>query len=82
MDIAEGERCRVIASASREVYIGIVKTVTADIRKLPVFTGFGDQILRGRRIVIELEDGIELVPGEQVVVVPDISVLDQWMGKK
>ncbi|MDF7801144.1 HlyD family efflux transporter periplasmic adaptor subunit [Pontiellaceae bacterium B1224] len=82
MDIAEGERCRVIASASREVYHGVVKTVTADIRKLPVFTGFGDQILRGRRIVIELDEGIELVPGEQVVVVPDISILDQWMGKR
>lgn len=80
MDIAEGERCRVISSASREVYYGIVQTVTADIRKLPVFTGFGDQIMRGRRIVIELEDDVELVPGEQVVVVPDISLLDQWMG--
>jgi HlyD family secretion protein len=82
MDIAEGERCKIIATTSRNVYQGEVKTVTADIRKLPVFTGFGDQILRGRRIVIQLDDGLELVPGEQVVVVPDVSVLDQWMGKK
>lgn len=82
MDIAEGERCKVIASASRKIYCGMVRTVTADIRKLPVFTGFGDQILRGRRIVIELEPGMELVPGEQVVVVPDVSVLDQWLGKR
>ena len=81
-DIAEGELCRVIASASRKVYKGTVQKVTADIRKLPVFTGFGDQILRGRRIVIELDDGAELVPGEQVVVVPDISLIDQWMRKK
>jgi len=82
LDIGEGERCRVIASASRELYHGQVKTVTADIRKLPVFTGFGDQILRGRRIVIELEGGAELVPGEQVVVVPDVSIFDQWFGGK
>ncbi|MDF7825232.1 HlyD family efflux transporter periplasmic adaptor subunit [Pontiellaceae bacterium B12227] len=82
MDIAEGERCRIISSASRAVHHGEVQTVTADIRKLPVFTGFGDQILRGRRIVIELDAGTELVPGEQVVVVPDISILDQWMGKR
>lgn len=82
MDLAEGERCRIITSTSREIYHGEVKTVTADIRKLPVFTGFNDQILRGRRIVIELDAGIELVPGEQVVVVPDVSILDQWMGKK
>ena len=65
MDIGEGERCQVIASVSRELYHGQVITVTADIRKLPVFTGFSDQILRGRRIVIELDDGAELVPGEQ-----------------
>jgi multidrug resistance efflux pump len=82
MDIAEGERCRIIASANREIYHGVVKTITADIRKLPVFTGFNDQILRGRRIVIQLDEGIMLVPGEQVVVVPDVSLLDQWMGKK
>ena len=81
MDISEGERCRIIASANRETYYGIVKTVTADIRKLPVFTGFGDQILRGRRIVIEIDKGTELVPGEQVVVVPDVSIFDQWFGK-
>ncbi len=78
MDIGAGGQCRVIASASRALYHGQVKSVTADIRKLPVFTGFTDQILRGRRIVIELDDGAELVPGEQVVVVPDISILDQW----
>lgn len=82
MDLTVGERCRIITSASRKIYYGIVKTVTADIRKLPVFTGFGDQILRGRRIVIELENGDELVPGEQVVVVPDVSIIDQWMGKR
>lgn len=81
LDLAEGERCRIIASASREISHGMVKTITADIRKLPVFTGFGDQILRGRRIVIELDEGIELVPGEQVVVVPDVSIFDQWFGK-
>ncbi|MCF7848361.1 MAG: HlyD family efflux transporter periplasmic adaptor subunit [Kiritimatiellales bacterium] len=80
--IAEGEKCRVITSTSREVHKGTVKTVTADIRKLPVFTGFGDQILRGRRIVIELDNGAELVPGERVVVVPDVSIFDQWMGKR
>ncbi|VGO14452.1 hypothetical protein PDESU_03014 [Pontiella desulfatans] len=81
-DIMEGEKCRVIASASREVHMGTVQTVTADIRKLPVFTGFGDQILRGRRIVIQLDEGDELVPGERVVVVPDISIMEQWMGKR
>lgn len=81
MDITEGERCKIISSASRAVYHGEVKTVTADIRKLPVFTGFGDQILRGRRIVIEMDDGMELVPGEQVVVVPDVSIIEQWFGK-
>lgn len=82
MDLAEGERCRIITSTSRETYHGVVKTVTADIRKLPVFTGFSDQILRGRRIVIELDAGTELMPGEQVVVVPDVSVFDQWFGRK
>lgn len=82
MDLGEGEPCRVIASTSRMLYHGQVKSVTADIRKLPVFTGFTDQILRGRRIVIELDDGAELVPGEQVVVVPDVSIFDQWFGKK
>lgn len=81
MNIAEGERCRVITSADRDVYHGVVKSVTADIRKLPVFTGFGDQLLRGRRIVIEIDDG-SLLPGEQVVVVPDISIFEQWFGKE
>ncbi len=80
--IEEGEKCRVITSTSRDIHMGTVKTVTADIRKLPVFTGFGDQILRGRRLVIELDDGVELVPGERVVVVPDISIVDQWVGKR
>lgn len=80
--IAEGESCRVITSSSRETFLGTVQTVTADIRKLPVFTGFGDQILRGRRIVIDLDDGIELVPGERVVVVPDVSLFEQWFGSK
>jgi multidrug resistance efflux pump len=82
MDLTEDDRCRIITSAGREMYYGTVTTVTADIRKLPVFTGFGDQILRGRRIVIELDAGTELMPGEQVVVVPDVSILDQWFGKK
>jgi multidrug resistance efflux pump len=80
-NIAEGERCRIITSADREVLHGVVKSITADIRKLPVFTGFSDQLLRGRRIVIEIVDG-SLVPGEQVVVVPDISIFEQWFGKK
>lgn len=82
MDITEGERCRVIVSASRQTYHGTVKTVTADIRKLPVFTGFSDQIMRGRRIVIEVDDEVKLIPGEQVVVVPDVSILEQWFGGK
>jgi multidrug resistance efflux pump len=82
MDITEGERCRIITSSSRDLYYGTVITVTADIRKLPVFTGFGDQILRGRRIVIDLDDGTTLIPGEQVVVVPDVSLLEQWFGKE
>lgn len=81
-DIAEGEKCRVIMSSSRTTHLGTVRSVTADIRKLPVFTGFGDQILRGRRIVIDLDDGVEMVPGERVVVVPDVSLFEQWFGKK
>ena len=80
--IDQGERCRVITSSSREIHIGTVKTVTADIRKLPVFTGFRDEVLRGHRIVIELEDGAEMTPGERVVVVPDVSIFGQWMGQK
>jgi multidrug resistance efflux pump len=82
MDLKEGERCRIITSSIRETCHGTVKTVTADIRKLPVFTGFGDQILRGRRIVVQLDEGTELMPGEQVVVVPDISIFDQWFGRR
>lgn len=81
-EIIEGEKCRVITSVSREIHMGTVQTVTADIRKLPVFTGFGDQILRGRRIVIELDNGAEMTPGERVVVVPDVSIFEQWLGKK
>jgi hypothetical protein len=50
-------------------------------RKLPVFTGFSDQFLRGRRIVIELDDGVELPPGERVIMVPNVSIIDQWLGK-
>ncbi len=82
MLIARGERCRVISSANGELYHGVIKTVTADIRKLPVLTGFGDQINRGRRIVIDLGPGSELVPGEQVIVVPDVSLFEQWFGKE
>jgi multidrug resistance efflux pump len=81
-NITVGEQCRVITSADREILHGVVKSITADIRKLPVFTGFSDQLLRGRRIVIELDPGSELIPGEQVVVVPDISIFEQWFGKK
>ena len=81
-NVAEGERCRIITSAGRDILYGVVKSITADIRKLPVFTGFSDQLLRGRRIVIELDPGSELIPGEQVVVVPDISIFEQWFGKK
>lgn len=80
--IAAGETCRVISSISRKIHTGTVQSVTADIRKLPVFTGFGDQILRGRRIVIDLDNGVELVPGERVVVVPDVSIFRQWFGEK
>ncbi len=80
MDIAIGEQCRVITEASRTVIHGRILSITADIRKLPVNTGFSDQMLRGRRIVIEV-DG-DLLPGEQVVVVPDLSILEQWFGKK
>lgn len=81
-DIAEGDKCRVITTTTRQIYLGTVKTITADIRKLPVFTGFSDEILRGRRIVIELDDGATMPPGERVVVVPDVSIFAQWFGKK
>jgi HlyD family secretion protein len=80
--IAEGEKCRVISSVSRTILMGTVKTVTADIRKLPVYTGFSDAIRRGRRIVIDLDDGAKMTPGERVVVVPDVSIFEQWMGTK
>lgn len=79
-DLAIGERCRIISEADRKIYHGDVKSITADIRKLPVNTGFSDQLLRGRRIVIEIDDG-DLLPGEQVVVVPDITIFEQWFGK-
>ncbi len=81
-DIAEGDKCRVITTTTRQIYMGTVKTITADIRKLPVFTGFSDEILRGRRIVIELDHGATMTPGERVVVVPDVSLFDQWFGKE
>ncbi len=81
MNVVEDERCQIIASASRKRHHGRIISVTADIRKLPVFTGFNDQILRGRRIVIELDEGTTLMPGERVVVVPDVSVFEQWFGK-
>jgi len=81
LDLAVGERCRIITETNREVFHGQVLSVTTDIRKLPVNTGFSDQLLRGRRIVITVEDG-ELLPGEQVVVVPDLSIFEQWFGKK
>ncbi|MBN2164408.1 MAG: HlyD family efflux transporter periplasmic adaptor subunit [Pontiellaceae bacterium] len=81
MDLAIGERCRIITQTNRDRHLGVVKSITADIRKLPVNTGFSDQMLMGRRIVIELDNG-ELIPGEQVVVVPDISIFEQWFGKK
>ena len=81
MDLAIGERCRIITQTNHDVFHGIVKSITADIRKLPVNTGFNDRMLMGRRIVIEVEDA-DLVPGEQLVVVPDISILEQWFGKR
>ncbi|MBN2685524.1 MAG: HlyD family efflux transporter periplasmic adaptor subunit [Pontiellaceae bacterium] len=85
LDLAAGERCRVITKTDRSVYHGTVLSVTADIRKLPS----GDdnslgQVQRGRRILIELdkEEGEPLLPGEQVVVVPDLSIFEQWFGRK
>jgi Cu(I)/Ag(I) efflux system membrane fusion protein len=81
MDLAIGERCRVITDAENRIYHGTVKSITPDIRRLPVNTGFNDLLLRGRRILIEVDDG-ELLPGEQVVVVPDVSIFAQWFGKK
>lgn len=82
MDLVEGQSCRVITSAGRRIYLGTVESISADIRKLPVFTGFADQILRGHRIVIQLDEGYELVPGERVVVVPNSSLIEQWFGRK
>jgi len=81
-EVSVGEKCRVITSIGKKVYYGKVMSVTADIRKLPVFTGFGDQILRGRRLVVQLDNDQQLTPGEQVIVVPDISIFKQWFGSK
>lgn len=81
MELGVGEGCRIITEANRNIYHGEVKSITADIRKLPVNTGFSDQLLRGRRIVIEIDNG-DLLPGENVVVVPDISIFEQWFGKE
>ena len=81
-DMAEGDTCKVITATTRQTYKGQVKTITADIRKLPVFTGFSDEILRGRRIVIVLDAGATLTPGERVVVVPDVSLFEQWFWKR
>ena len=81
MNLNLGERCRIITETGHDVFHGVVKSITADVRKLPVNTGFSDQLLRGRRIVITIDDG-DLMPGEQVVVVPDVSIFQQWFGKK
>lgn len=81
MNLPVGARCRVITDPGNSVYHGEVKSITSDIRKLPVNTGFSDELRRGRRLVIEIEDG-DLQPGETVVVVPDISIFAQWIGKK
>jgi multidrug resistance efflux pump len=81
VELNVGEACRVITETNSELFHGKVLSITAAIRKLPVNTGLSDQLLRGRRIVIEINDG-ELLPGEQVVVVPDMSIFEQWFGKK
>jgi multidrug resistance efflux pump len=79
-DIIVGNPCRIISTSSRNTYLGTVESITADIRKLPVFTGFADQFLRGRRMIIQLDDGFTLTPGEQMIVVPDRSLIEQWFG--
>ena len=79
-EIKVGNTCRIISTSSRNTYLGVVESITADIRKLPVFTGFSDQFLRGRRMVIKLNHGFTLTPGEQMVVVPNRSLIDQWFG--
>jgi multidrug resistance efflux pump len=82
IDVEPGKSCQVISSTTREIYQATVESVTADIRKLPMFTGFGDRVQRGRRVLIILNEGREITPGERVVVVPDRSILDQWFGGK
>ncbi|MBN2704551.1 MAG: HlyD family efflux transporter periplasmic adaptor subunit [Pontiellaceae bacterium] len=86
MDLVAGERCRVITKTTdRSVYHGKVHSVTADIRKLPSEDDNAmGPVQRGRRILIELdeEEGEPLLPGEQVVVVPDLSIFEQWFGRK
>ena len=72
--------CRIISTSSRNTYLGTVESITADIRKLPVFTGFADQFLRGRRMIFQLEDGFTLTPVEQMIVVPDRSIIEQCFG--
>jgi multidrug resistance efflux pump len=79
-DIIVGNPCRIISTSSRNTYLGTIESITADIRKLPVFTGFADQFLRGRRMIIQLDDGFTLTPGEQMIVVPDRSLIEQWFG--
>ena len=81
MNLPVGAACRVITDPGKTIYHGQVKSITSAIRKLPVNTGFSDELRRGRRLVIEINDG-ELMPGESVVVVPDINILAQWFGKK
>jgi multidrug resistance efflux pump len=84
LDLAAGERCRVITKTDRKVYQGTVLSVTADIRNLPDDNSSGGQVQRGRRILIQLDEkeGEPLLPGEKVVVVPDISIFEQWFGRK
>lgn len=81
LTVIEGQTCRVISSLSRKPYDAKVLSITADIRKLPVFTGMNAQVLRGRRLVIDLENGATLIPGERVVVVSAKSIFEQWFGR-
>lgn len=80
-DLPIGERCRIITQNGKKNFYGVVKSITADIRLHPVYTGFGYQYMRGRLVVVELEEGT-LRPGEKVVVVPNISIFEQWFGRK
>ena len=82
IDIHPGTPCHIISTTTRTSHPGTVQSVTADIRKLPMFTGFGDRVQRGRRVLILLDDGVEMTPGERVVVVPGRSLLEQWFGAK